>query len=135
MVESIKSILKLDELFFSEIVFERKDSFSDYSEDDVDIGIGKDYNIEGNTLGVKLAIRACLPDHFDLKVVVSAKFTVSGDNPKPEMFVKNAIAIMFPYIRSEVTLLTSQPNLKPIMIPPVNINALIEYYENKNKNE
>ncbi len=135
MVESVKSILKLDELYFSDIVFNRKDSFSDYSENDVDIGFGKHYDVDGNSLNVKLAVRACLKEHFDLNVVVSAKFSVSGEGTKPDMFVKNAIAIMFPYIRSEITLLTSQPNLKPIMIPPVNINSLIEYYENKNKTE
>lgn len=38
----------------------------------------------------------------------------------------NTVAIMFPYIRSQVSLLTTQPGIQPIMIPPMNINALLE---------
>ncbi len=135
MIDSVKSVLKLEEIYFSDIIFTRKDNFTDYSINDVDINFGKEHNTDGNALNVKLAVRACLQEHFELNVVLTAKFTVSGENSNPEMFVKNAVAIMFPYIRSEITLLTSQPNFIPIMIPPVNINALIEYYENKNKNE
>lgn len=38
----------------------------------------------------------------------------------------NTVAIMFPYIRSQVSLLTTQPGIQPIMIPPMNINVLLE---------
>lgn len=39
---------------------------------------------------------------------------------------KNAIAILFPYLRSQVTLITSQPNMTPIILPPININTLLK---------
>ena len=38
----------------------------------------------------------------------------------------NTVAIIFPFIRSQVSLLTTQPGMMPVMIPPININALIE---------
>jgi preprotein translocase subunit secB len=38
----------------------------------------------------------------------------------------NTVAIMFPFVRSEITLLTAQPGLMPIMLPPVDVNALIK---------
>ena len=41
----------------------------------------------------------------------------------------NTVAIMFPYIRSQISLLTTQPGLHPVMLPPMNINALLDSTE------
>ena len=41
----------------------------------------------------------------------------------------NTVAIMFPFIRSQISLLTTQPGIMPVMLPPININALIEAQE------
>ena len=38
----------------------------------------------------------------------------------------NAVAIMFPYLRSQVTLWTSQPMMSPIVLPPININKIFK---------
>lgn len=37
----------------------------------------------------------------------------------------NTLSIMFPYIRSQITLLTSQPGMTPIVLQPIDINKLI----------
>lgn len=37
----------------------------------------------------------------------------------------NTAAILFPYVRSQISLLTTQPGIKPVIIPPININALL----------
>lgn len=42
-----------------------------------------------------------------------------------QLIKTNTVAIMFPYIRSQVSLLTTQPGIQPIMIPPMNINVLV----------
>lgn len=39
------------------------------------------------------------------------------------------MAIMFPYIRSQISLLTTQPGLHPGQLPPMNINALLDSTE------
>lgn len=41
----------------------------------------------------------------------------------------NTVAIIFPFIRSQISLLTTQPGINPIMIQPINLNALIESQE------
>ena len=49
------------------------------------------------------------------------------DDATYEHLIKaNTVAIIFPFIRSQVSLLTTQPGMMPVMIPPININALIE---------
>ena len=41
------------------------------------------------------------------------------------MATKNTVAILFPYIRSQISLMTTQPGMHPIIIPPMNIVSLI----------
>lgn len=42
-----------------------------------------------------------------------------------KVLTNNTIAILFPYLRSQLTLLTSQPEFEPIILPIMNINALM----------
>ena len=60
----------------------------------------------------------------DLSVLVIAKAQFlyeAGDYTMEESIVKNnTVAIMFPFIRSQVTLLTTQPGITPILLPPIN---------------
>ena len=52
------------------------------------------------------------------------------DDATYEHLIKaNTVAIIFPFIRSQVSLLTTQPGMMPVMIPPININALIEHQD------
>lgn len=37
----------------------------------------------------------------------------------------NTLSIMFPYIRSQITLLTSQPGMTPIVLQPIDINKIV----------
>lgn len=55
-------------------------------------------------------------------------FAVTDDLPpdinKDEIFKYNAVAMMFPFIRSEVALITNQPGLRSVMLQPINIYKL-----------
>ena len=59
---------------------------------------------------------------LSVKVVASALFFM--DNSDVELvrsiMETNTVAIMFPFIRSQVSLLTTQPGLTPIVLPPIN---------------
>lgn len=44
----------------------------------------------------------------------------------PPYFYPNSIAILFPYIRSFVSTLTLQANMKPIILPTMNLTSLQE---------
>mgnify|MGYP001084591257 FL=1 len=61
-------------------------------------------------------------DDLNVKVVASALFFM--DNSDVELvrsiMETNTVAIMFPFIRSQVSLLTTQPGLTPIVLPPIN---------------
>lgn len=65
-----------------------------------------------------------------LKVNLTANgiFTISKDIPsninKDELFKYNAVAMMFPFIRSQVALVTNQPGLRSVLLQPINIYKL-----------
>ena len=41
----------------------------------------------------------------------------------------DAVAILMPYLRSELTLLTAQPEMESVVLPPFNINKMLEQAE------
>ena len=45
---------------------------------------------------------------------------------KKFIMTKNTLAIMFPFIRSEISILTTQPGVMPILLQPINLNSLTE---------
>ena len=49
---------------------------------------------------------------------------VDGENLREFVIKNNTVAIMFPYIRAQVTLLTSQPGLNSIVLQPMDITQL-----------
>lgn len=63
---------------------------------------------------------------MNLKLVADAIFTYDADDYSNEDKVvgDNTVAIMFPFIRSQITLMTSQPGMQPIVLPPINATKL-----------
>ncbi len=62
-------------------------------------------------------------------------FNIEKENTEKSIYEHlvqvNTVAIMFPFIRSQISLLTTQPGIKPIMLPPINLNALIDSNNNE----
>lgn len=78
----------------------------------------------------KLAIKIENKDIYSLSCSLVGKFEVDGGLSEENVPLRdNAIAILFPYLRSEITLLTSQPGMSPLVIPPINIKRLLESEE------
>ncbi len=42
----------------------------------------------------------------------------------PPYFYRNSIAILFPYVRAFVTTVTTQANIRPIILPTMNLSSL-----------
>lgn len=60
--------------------------------------------------------------NFEVELVLTGIFIVEYSNEdERNILLNNAFSILFPYIRSQLTLLTSQPNMTPIVLPVVNI--------------
>lgn len=68
---------------------------------------------------------------YEIKISLSGFFSINtnalDDNTDiAELISKNTVAILMPYMRSELSLLTAQPGMECIVMPPINVNALME---------
>lgn len=132
--EKYPSPLKMDNLSIldAQIHFD-----PDSSNNELSISIKKDVKInKGYIYNGVVTLTTELRSENDsayIKVVCCGKFSVAIDNLSEqivEMLIeKNSIAIMFPYIRSYISSITSIPNMLPIVLPPINVNKLIEDQE------
>lgn len=62
---------------------------------------------------------------FEMNIRLVGYFKVIDENNDVDKFKPNAVAIMYPYIRSIVTNYTANANVNPLILPVININSLI----------
>lgn len=71
---------------------------------------------------------------FEMEVSIIGFFELNGDvDENIKKYETNALAILFPYIRSLITSFTANSNVMPLIIPAININKLIESKRNDKK--
>lgn len=72
-------------------------------------------------------------DYFYLEIKLKGDFIIDDQNDRlPEgkevihdVINLNTVAILFPYLRSAVTNITSIANIEPLILPPINIHRLL----------
>ena len=115
----------------------RQFSFQEPSDSKLDtFTIGFDpsgtYNPNTGLFQLNFKFKAFVKGETEQDVVtanVSADFQFSENlalNEIPPYFYKNSIAIVFPYLRSFVSTLTFQANVKPMILPVLNLSDLEE---------
>ena len=119
------SILNLQKLVFDRIEFDRK-GFKNTQElkFELQAQIGLD---ENGISKVTLVLNGTKQDEYDIVISLSGFFKFEGqveDKMGQDLISKNAVAILMPYLRSEVTLLTAQPDTDSVVLPPFNINKM-----------
>lgn len=128
-------ILKLNHLLFDEITFNRV-NFK--SKNDLQVEFGFAFNKRENGEFVSsIRIIGTKKDEYNFVVRVSGYFQISETVEDSNILIQqNAIAIVFPYIRSQISLLTAQPEVDPVILPPMNIAQMVkESIENQHKTE
>lgn len=65
---------------------------------------------------------------FSMNVALTGTFELaSSDIDRKESFAEvNAVAILFPYLRSLVSTFTANANIQPLILPPINVMRLME---------
>ena len=131
----INCILKLNHLLFDEITFNRV-NFK--SKNDLQVEFGFAFNKRENGEFVSsIRIIGTKKDEYNFVVRASGYFQISEAVEDSDILIQqNAIAIVFPYIRSQISLLTAQPEVDPVILPPMNIAQMVkESIENQHKTE
>lgn len=121
--DSVTSILRLKGLKYREVSYSYNETIN---EDNIELTKKIEEKGDSDYL-VILSVHLSSSQSFELKISLEGHFGIECDNKemKDALINKNSVSILFPYIRSEITLITSQPNIQPIVLPPININSLL----------
>ena len=123
------SVLTLQKMVFDRIEFDRKGFKNNKElEFELQVQIGLDKN---STYKVTLVLNGTKQDEYDIVISLSGFFAIEtqeelDDNVVRNLINKNAVAILMPYLRSELTLLTAQPDTDSVVLPPFNINKMFK---------
>ena len=70
------------------------------------------------------------PDEYTFHISITGYFTFRTEDVetdlKNELISKNSVAILMPYLRSEISLLTAQPETETVVLPVFNINRMMD---------
>ena len=106
-----KSILRLEKVVVEDISFKRFNTEAT--------------KIEKSLYKVTVSVGINSNSVCNMNITMSGFFRLEEDSTLGKRLLQtNAVAILFPYVRSQLTLLTSQPGFDPVILPVMNINAL-----------
>lgn len=121
-----KSVLQIHPVVFDKLSFDRIGNRTEDSKIHLEINQRIKKHDESHYT-TTIFVKATKEKEFIATVQISGECTVNEDDPNKESLVKeNAFAILFPYVRSELTLLTAQPETDPVVFPVMNIQAMME---------
>lgn len=128
-MSEIKSALSLQTMVFDKIEFSRK-GFKNENDIEYEIQVQIGRNQEGE-FKVTLILSGEKKEEYEFTISISGFFEIDtekdlGNVKVQDLINKNAVAILMPYLRSELTLLTAQPNTESIVLPPFNINKMLD---------
>lgn len=122
-----ESALQINPVIFDELTFKRL-SNKHFGESKIQLKIGQIIQkLKDSHYRVIIKVEAVQEEEFSATVQISGYCTIDENDPaKDQLLKRNTLAILFPYIRSELTLLTAQPETDPIVWPVMNIQAMMD---------
>lgn len=126
-MSDLNSVLTLQTMVFDRIEFNRKGlKNTNELKFKLQVQIGSD---ENGGYKVTLVLNGTKQKEYDIVISLSGFFELEGqerleDKIVQDLINKNAVAILMPYLRSELTLLTAQPDTDSVVLPPFNINKI-----------
>ncbi len=129
MKKNVMSVLLLDKLVFDKIEFNRL-GMKNENEETFQIQGEVRKKADQEVFRVTLTLRGKKEDEYTMEIAVSGYFSFDDrekitECQKNDLINKNAVAILMPYLRSEVSLLTAQPEVDCVVLPPFNINKML----------
>lgn len=122
--EKMHSSLHMEHVIFDNLSFIRKGFATDN-----DVEIKARVKIEKDDEGlyrVILKVIADKQDEYIAEVQITGYCSIDEAYPEKDIMLnQNAVAILFPYVRAQLSLLTAQPGTDPIVLPVMNITAML----------
>ena len=118
-----ESALVLEKIEIVESTFRKKDDPTD----SLELGVQVERNIKKISDDVfEVLLETTVSDENETVFVnVKGRAIFITEQKNMDILEKNTIAIMFPYIRSYISIITTQPGMNPIVLPAMNIVAMV----------
>lgn len=129
---SANSVLKIHHFVFNSIHFQRK-GFRQNQKDDSERSLQVKVNVNVKKTStdnyiVTLDLDVEKEDEYIASVSLSGYCEIDDNADKKDVILQvNAPAILFPYARAQLSLLTAQPETEPIVLPVINFQQLYEH--------
>lgn len=121
----VSSSLLMDNVYFEDVHLTTTGaSAAGDGNADVSFKIGVP-EIADNKMTIKMHCTVSIDGIMQLDICLVGCFA-SNDEEFLKRMIPNAVAIIFPYLRAQVSLMTAQPNLPTLVLPAININALLD---------
>lgn len=125
-----KCALTLEKMVFDKLLFARED-FSSNEKPKFTFKISAGKKTDDDIYKVTIVLLVNKDKEYNIEIALSGFFSVNtnmniDDEHVKKLINKNAVAILMPYVRSELTLLTAQPGMESIVLPPINISAMMD---------
>lgn len=69
---------------------------------------------------------------FELKITLVGRFTLKGEVKNDTLIQENTVAILFPYLRSLISIVTLNANISPLLLPIMNIAEMLRNSKEEN---
>lgn len=138
-----KSILKFEDYYVDEFIFEKNKDFKISSEEKTELNLNFDFETERHNSEKFIRKINCKifnknykennkPFYLNIKISGIFHFPNYDENNQRdnEIIQKNTLAILFPYVRSIISHMTMEMQIEPVRLPPMNIKSFFE--ENNN---
>lgn len=136
IVNNYQSIVTMDKIYFDRLEFQRE---KEILSDELSVKFEKSVDaMEGNNK-YRVILQCTIEDkkYNSLRIFASMVgiFECHSEDTGllNTLINENTIAIMFPFLRSQISLLTTQPDMSPVILPPMNINSLLSELDSQNK--
>lgn len=132
MPNSITSVLELRNYLVKKINFSLNEKFNFSIQKEVQIAprFKRDIlKIDEDNVAVDLSInidKEDVPFFIEIEIEGIFKLNQWEENDNRVIIENNAVAILFPYLRSLVTMVTANANFNPYILPVMNISAMFD---------
>ena len=123
------SVLTLKKIYVNNFSFKREEEIKEY---EAVVEIKRTSHSDEKNNVIKLELQCTVGDEtigMKLEITLTGVFEfIDGlnDAGRKKMLEQNATAILFPFLRSQIAILTSQPDFTPLVLQPMNVVAMFE---------
>ena len=134
-MKNCNSILKFNKDIVNKVYLINNENYKeDKNGTQVKFAIEPKVENDGQKMKITLIVdifKDALKNNYPFEMNLEMTGFFETENGESDKFIKNAIAILYPYVRALISTYTANANINPLILPAINVNKLIENSEDK----